>query len=144
MSYNWEEILKEKSDIELFNIYKGRTHLSGEAVEFAKKELENRNVDFNNLGTFLHSVKTKQSIENIKSFENSVNSIGTVIQAGIVFFLVLSFSFFLNNLTGLLEIFDYEIFIFFAVVILLFTGVEFIIYNNQSKKLKKLQKMTND
>ena len=46
MSYNWEKIFKQKSTKELYDIFRGRTTLTGEAIDFAKKELDNRG--FNN------------------------------------------------------------------------------------------------
>ncbi len=47
--YNWQEIFKSKTNSELFDIYSGKKNLSEEAKEFAGKELENRNFDFNNI-----------------------------------------------------------------------------------------------
>ena len=49
MASNWEKIFKDKPGDELYKIYKEQTHLNKEAVEFAKKELINRNVDFANI-----------------------------------------------------------------------------------------------
>jgi len=137
MSYNWEKIFKDKTNLELYNIYKGKTHLSGDAIEFAKKELECRNLDVNNLVTFIESVKGTNYEENLESYKNSVKSAGTGAQIGLVFFLVLFFSYFLNMYLGILEIFEPDTFIFLIFIVLLFTGIEFTIYNTQTKKLKK-------
>jgi len=49
MSYDWEEIVKTKSNKELYDIVVGRKVLSKDAVTFAKAELENRNFDFDNM-----------------------------------------------------------------------------------------------
>ena len=49
MSFNWEKKFKEKPGDELYKIYIGKTHHNSEAIEFARKELENRNVDFANI-----------------------------------------------------------------------------------------------
>ncbi len=49
MSYNWEEIFKNTSSQELYKIYKGQTPKTGEAIHFAKKELDRRGFDFKNM-----------------------------------------------------------------------------------------------
>lgn len=49
MYYNWEEIFAEKSNKELYNIYCGNSSLPESTIPFAKKELENRNFDFDNM-----------------------------------------------------------------------------------------------
>lgn len=48
MKYNWTEILKNKSEKELYDIYVGRSVLGSEVMEFARIELENRNFNFEN------------------------------------------------------------------------------------------------
>lgn len=52
MTYNWGEICKSKSDKELLQIYQGKTMINGEAIEFAKRELLNRGVEFENLDSY--------------------------------------------------------------------------------------------
>lgn len=52
MSKNWEKIFKDKPGGELYKIYLGQTKLKPVAVEFAKKELENRNIDLNNIDKY--------------------------------------------------------------------------------------------
>lgn len=42
-SYDWESILKEKTNSELKEIINGNTHLPDIVIEFAKKEIEIRN-----------------------------------------------------------------------------------------------------
>ena len=49
MSYNWEEIFKNKTNKELYEIYKGHSHLPEGVQQFAEKELQNRNFDFQDL-----------------------------------------------------------------------------------------------
>ena len=49
MTYNWKEIFKSKSDLELYKIHIGETILNNEAKEFAEEELKSRDFDFNNL-----------------------------------------------------------------------------------------------
>ena len=108
--------------------------------EYTKKELQNRDVDFENLGTFIKSVKMSTHKENIESVKNSVRSAGTGAQIGLILFLTLFFSYFLNKFLGVLDIFELETFLFFSFVLILFTGIQFFIYNRQSDKLKKLIK----
>ena len=42
-SYDWESILKEKTNSEIKEIIKGNTHLPDIVIELAKKEMGNRN-----------------------------------------------------------------------------------------------------
>jgi len=49
MGYNWEEIFESKTNKELYDIVVGKKVLSGEAVKYARQELENRNFDFDNM-----------------------------------------------------------------------------------------------
>jgi len=49
MSYNWEEIFKDKSNKELYDIYLGNTNLPDFTIPFAKQELINRDFDFENI-----------------------------------------------------------------------------------------------
>jgi hypothetical protein len=44
--YNWDKILKQKSDSELNDIIKGRSHLPGIVMELAKKEKDRREKKF--------------------------------------------------------------------------------------------------
>jgi len=57
MSYNWEKIFENKSTKELYNIYKGNSYLSKDAVFYAKKELIKRNFDFENIDAYIVSWK---------------------------------------------------------------------------------------
>ncbi len=49
MSKKWEKILKDKTSSELYKIYIGQIIYGSEAEIFAKKELENRNIDLENI-----------------------------------------------------------------------------------------------
>ena len=49
MTYNWEGIFENKSDKELYEIYCGDSFLPETTISIAKKELEKRNFDFNNI-----------------------------------------------------------------------------------------------
>jgi len=62
MTYNWEEIFKSKSDKELLQIYQGKTMINGDAIEFAKHELLNRGVDFENLDNYYKRKKIESML----------------------------------------------------------------------------------
>ena len=49
MNYDWEEILKNTSSQELYKIYKGQTTKTGQAIPYAKKELDRRGFNFENM-----------------------------------------------------------------------------------------------
>lgn len=49
MEYNWEEIFKKKSNKELYDIYIGKSILPQTIRPVAKKELERRKFDFENM-----------------------------------------------------------------------------------------------
>ncbi len=49
MYYNWEEIFKTTSSEDLYRIYQGHALKPKEAIPFAKKELERRGFDFNDM-----------------------------------------------------------------------------------------------
>jgi hypothetical protein len=72
MSYNWEQIFKEKSTAELYEIYSGRSFLPIETIDFAKRELENRNFNLglnNNLET---EIKLKAIAEEYVYLTNEI------------------------------------------------------------------------
>ena len=46
MDYNWAKIFKEKSTAELIEIYLGKSFLPTSVIPLAKKELQDRNYDF--------------------------------------------------------------------------------------------------
>ena len=49
MSYNWEEICKNKTNKELYAIYNGKTQLPKEIESIAKNELDKRGFNFNKM-----------------------------------------------------------------------------------------------
>ena len=49
MDYNWEEIFIDKSNKDLYDIYIGNSTLPKSTIPLAKRELENRNFDFDNM-----------------------------------------------------------------------------------------------
>lgn len=49
MTYNWEEIFENKSDKELYDIYRGNSFLPEITIPIAKNELKKRNFDFDNI-----------------------------------------------------------------------------------------------
>ena len=55
MDYNWEEIFRKKNDKELYKIYIGEQKLNLEAKEYAKRELEKRNFNFERSQTSKYS-----------------------------------------------------------------------------------------
>jgi hypothetical protein len=57
MDYDWQEIFKEKTNKELYDIYCGRSGLPVSAVEFAKIELEKRNFNFENIEDLAYEQK---------------------------------------------------------------------------------------
>jgi hypothetical protein len=67
MSYDWEEILKQKTNKELYQIYLGKSHLPKVVSEKAKKELLNRNFDFNNIQSYKNGWKLKNLREEEQS-----------------------------------------------------------------------------
>jgi hypothetical protein len=49
MSYDWEKIFQGKTNEELLEIINGKTLMREDVIPLAKKELENRNFDFDNI-----------------------------------------------------------------------------------------------
>ncbi len=49
MDYDWENIFENKTNKELYDIVVGKVVLSNEAILYARKELERRNFDFDNM-----------------------------------------------------------------------------------------------
>jgi uncharacterized membrane protein len=49
MNYNWPEILKNKPEKEVYDIFMGKTHHGNDIKELARLELERRNFNFNDL-----------------------------------------------------------------------------------------------
>jgi hypothetical protein len=74
MDYNWTEIFKKKTTKELFEIYCGRTFLSISAIEYAKKELENRQFDFQGFHDYDLEKKYKALIDETSDLKIRINS----------------------------------------------------------------------
>ena len=70
MYYDWAKIFKKKSNKELYKIYLGDTLLGPETKEFAKKELEKRGFNFNDLS----KQKKKWKLENLIEQQKNDNS----------------------------------------------------------------------
>jgi hypothetical protein len=49
MDYDWEKIFENKTNKELYDIVVGKVVLSNDAILYARKELERRNFDFDNM-----------------------------------------------------------------------------------------------
>jgi uncharacterized membrane protein (DUF485 family) len=73
MDYNWEEIFKEKSNKDLYNIYIGNSMLPKETISFAKKELEDRHFDFDNMEANKTAWKLSKLIDEDDMFETEVS-----------------------------------------------------------------------
>ena len=98
MRKNWEKIFKNQTSGELYKIYSGKTKLGHVAIEFAKKELENRNIDFDNIDKY----KTKWELEKlIKENEEGRYFFGSITSSK--HFLVMAVT---GALVGLITIFD--------------------------------------
>ena len=70
MSYNWQEIFKSKTSKELYKIYIGDTQLPSVTKEFAKKELERRKFNFDDVDAH----KTGWKLSNLIEEDNYLNS----------------------------------------------------------------------
>lgn len=69
MSYNWEKIIKNKTDTELYSITMGKTFMSEYTVKLAKSELTNRGINDGNI----EKHKLKWKIEKDINDEFSIN-----------------------------------------------------------------------
>ena len=70
MSYDWQEVFKNKTSKELYKIYLGDTLLPSETKEFARNELERRNFNFDNI----EAHKTAWKLSNLIEEDNYLNS----------------------------------------------------------------------
>lgn len=73
MDYNWEEIFKEKSNKDLYNIYIGNSMLPKETISFAKKELEDRHFDFDNMEANKTAWKLSKLIDEDDTYEAGIS-----------------------------------------------------------------------
>ncbi len=151
MSYNWEEIFEKKSTKELFDIYKGKSFLSDrDASRYAKKELEKRNFDFNNIEEYnvvweIDSLKKDESVYQTEFAFNKFQFIS------IKRYLIILVSFVL--LLFLFEKYNAEIdFVLFlpyvVILISIFTLINNYIYKlqtkSQEKRLRKIKELENE
>jgi len=63
MSYNWTEILKNKTDKELFYIYSGQSLQDKEVRDFAELELKRRKFDFKDIDKYKAKWKLERLIK---------------------------------------------------------------------------------
>ena len=73
MYYNWIEIFKEKSTIELYEIFCGNSLLPDATIPLAKKELERRKFDFINTTVIKDSWKLSEIEEQLDYFIIELN-----------------------------------------------------------------------
>lgn len=73
MDYNWEEIFKDKSNKELYDIYIGNSTLPKSTIPFAKRELEKRNFDFNDIETNRAAWKLSSLIQEKDFYDSQVS-----------------------------------------------------------------------
>jgi len=72
MSYNWEEILSNKSTKELYRIYKGKAGFAKETILLAKEELDSRNFDFNNIEFYRKSWRLSRLVQLQDTYDSEV------------------------------------------------------------------------
>ncbi len=63
MTYNWEKIFESMSSQELYKIYTGQTLKPKEAIPFAKKELDKRGFDFEDMDTNIKNWQLINALE---------------------------------------------------------------------------------
>jgi hypothetical protein len=73
MDYNWEEIFKDKSNKDLYDIYIGNSTLPKSTIPLAKRELENRNFDFEDMETNRAAWKLNNLIQEEDFYESQVS-----------------------------------------------------------------------
>lgn len=153
MSYNWENIFKEKTDQELYKIFIGQTQLDSQAKDFAQKELQNRRFNFKNTDKvekqwLLEKLK-QEDIEESKSigygvFNSKRYLLMTFIGFGLLIFLVVDFLLDLGLFSN--KDFDFINHIFFITIGLLFSTWGLIGYKKsinrnkfRTEKIKELE-----
>ncbi len=75
MAYNWEKTFKSMSSQELYKIYMGQTLKPKDAIPFAKKELDQRGFDFDDMDT---NIKNWQLIKALEDKEYDWFSYGFI------------------------------------------------------------------
>lgn len=107
MDYNWVEIFRNKTDLELYKILIGKTVLNSEAKKFAKVELDRRKFNFENIKVYKDKWELERLIKErnlaanyfLRIYHGWRFGLGVLISA-LVFSIVLFF-----HITGL---FQYE------------------------------------
>ena len=139
MEYNWEEIFKDKSNKELYDIYIGNSaFLPKSTIPVAKRELENRNFDFENMEANLAAWKLTRLIQE-EEFE---------LQAGKRNTFFIPFKFYLLGISVLILIFFFiapkthdSIYIGFPMFLTLATifyfSNNYLFRKEQAKKIKR-------
>jgi len=73
-NYDWQIAFKDKTDEELYRIYKGQSLLPDYAIKFAKDELDRRNFDFDDMDQDKLSWRISQLIEDIQFSEYRIKN----------------------------------------------------------------------
>ena len=121
MDYNWQEIFKEKSNKELYDIYCGNSFLPISVLEFAKKELENRNFDFKDTKNMIMELKVEALAEEASRINLFLQKRPHVsLKSGLITMLILLFLFILFSQY-------YDIPIIFPILISGFASLGFLI-----------------
>ena len=149
MSYNWQKIFKRKSEMELYKIYTGETQLNSEAIKFAKKELQNRNFDFNTIDEFkyqsdkkIEEDKEKENIENLKYGIKNPSRYILIIFFGLCILLLVKSVFTVEYISPFSNNSDLQTFSFSTPLglILIIIGIIGLL-RNQYRKKKKMKAM---
>lgn len=137
MNYNWEQIFKDKSNHELYEIYCGESNLPDLTIPFAKRELENRNFDFENMEANRDAWKLSNLIQDEDIYESEVmmrklTHVSLNVYLLVIFGIIILFLFVIPDalLTGL------PIIISVATLLILFNNF---IYKIQQEKIIKVR-----
>ena len=148
MSYNWPEIFQNKTDEELYDIYCGKTMLSGDAKVYAEKELMARGFDFDNIEEYqklwnLSKLRQEELFEksdftsNSNAYYISWKGFSLMIVPIVLLWLLISFNIFKVDNPP-----PNGLFIFIILLAIAFTGINNYTYNRKKKQQeKRKQKM---
>jgi NADH:ubiquinone oxidoreductase subunit 3 (subunit A) len=136
--YNWEEIFKHKTNKELYAIYKGKTTLPESIGQLAKKELEKRGFDFNDLETNNAAWRLSQLMREDYEIAHNLNRNTTRQISPILFAILFSlfslFVYFVFNIHQMNA--TYQVFV--IILVFIFTAIYTLINNYfHSKNLIK-------
>jgi hypothetical protein len=144
MNYNWTEILKNKTDKELFYIYSGQSLQDKEVRDFAELELKRRKFDFKDIDKYKAKWKLERLIKEEKDNKvgfglNIPRSIHLLIMGvvGILFTIIFVLDIFFEFIvsTNRITYFDRIIFIIVGLGMTLFGFVGY----KQKKKTDQLR-----